>query len=174
MPASAGKKSLNSDLTVTKEGKAAISKDEGFRKYPYNDQAKHCTVGTGILLHKGQCTPEEMSKEYDPDELSKTFHKRLQEAERYVRHYVKDTALTQDQFDSLTSFVYNVGVGNAKEALSLANDGEHEDVATEMNKYVNVRVKDKSGKKHLQKSSGLIIRRERESKPFKQGETLIP
>jgi GH24 family phage-related lysozyme (muramidase) len=160
------KKSANASKSISKEGKAAISKDEGFSAYPYDDQAKHCTVGTGILISMAPCTPEQKATKYDVEKLSKTFHAKLHEAEHYVRHYVRNTNLTQAQYDSLTSFVYNVGVGNAKEALSLANSGKTKAVADEMAKYVNVKVKDKKGKVHLQKSNGLIKRREREKAAF--------
>ena len=159
-------KSVNASMSISVNGKAAISKDEGFSAYPYNDQAKHCTVGTGILLSLAPCTPKQKTTQYDIDKLSQTFHARLQEAEGYVRHYVRETALTQEQYDSLTSFVFNVGVGNAQEALALANFGEYQKVANEMAKFINVKIKDKNGKVHLQKSNGLIKRRNREMAAF--------
>jgi GH24 family phage-related lysozyme (muramidase) len=153
-------------MSISDDGKAAISKDEGFSAYPYNDQAKHCTVGTGILLSLAPCTPEQKVTKHDVDKLSQTFHARLQEAERHVRRHVMETSLTQAQYDSLTSFVFNVGVGNAQETLSLANSGKQKEVADEMAKFINVKVKNKKGKIHLQKSNGLITRRKRETAPF--------
>jgi lysozyme len=165
------KKSINAGMNVSKDGKAAISKDEGFSAYPYDDQGKHCTVGTGILLSADPCTPQQKSTKYDVDQLNQTFHSRLHEAEGYVRHYVKDSSLTQDQFDALTSFVFNVGVGNAQETLSLANSGDHKEVADEMSKYVNVKTKDKNGKVDTTKAAGLITRRVRESTPFSSTES---
>lgn len=158
--------SKNAALVTSEDGKAAISKDEGFSAYPYDDQAKHCTVGTGILISQAPCTPKQKATKYDVDALSATFHARLHEAERYVRHYVKESTLSQAQFDSLTSFVFNVGVGNAREALALANSGESQKVAEEMAKYINVKVMDKKGKTHLQRSNGLVNRRDREKSAF--------
>jgi len=160
------KKSINASMSISTEGNAAIAKDEGFSAYPYDDQAKHCTVGTGILLSKAPCTAEQKATKYDVNQLNSTYHARLNEAEGYVRHYVRETKLTQAQYDTLTSYVFNVGVGNAQQALSLANSGKHKDVANEMGQYINVTVKDKNGKKHMQKSNGLINRRERETQPF--------
>ena len=158
--------SINSKMIVSVAGSAAISKDEGFSSHPYNDQAKHCTVGTGMLIHKGPCTVEELKKTYDPSTLQESYKSRLQEAQNYVTHYVRDSKLTQDQFDALSSFVFNVGVGNAKQTLGLVNNAENEKAAAEMSLFVNVKVKDKNGKVTLTRSNGLTTRRVRETTPF--------
>lgn len=105
-------------LNVSAAGKAAIAKEEGFSAYPYNDQRNFCTVGNGILLHRRACTKEEMATEYDVEELDKNFYDRVHEAEKYVKHYVKDKDLNQEQFDALVSFIYNVGIGNGKNIKS--------------------------------------------------------
>lgn len=160
------KVSVNSKMLTSTNGTSAIAKDEGFSSHPYDDQAKHCTVGTGILIHKGPCTPTEMKKTYDPNVLSKTFHSRLSEAEGYVAHYVPDQNLSQAEFDALISFVFNVGIGHAKRTLSLINAAEKSEAAIEMDKFVNVKTKDKKGKLLVVKSNGLIHRRIRESAPF--------
>lgn len=62
--------------------------------------------------------------------------------------------------------MFNVGVGNARKALGLANGGEHAKVVDEMSQYVNGTVKDKKGKAHKMKLNGLVRRREREVKAF--------
>lgn len=155
-------------MMLSDAGKAAIAKDEGFSAYPYDDQAKHCTVGTGILISMAPCTPKQKTMKYDPNKLSTSFNARILEAQRYVRHDVAKTALTQSQFDALTSFVFNVGVGNAKQVLSYADAGQFDNVANEMARFVNVKVKDSKGKIHLQKSNGLITRRTRETAAFKE------
>ena len=159
-------KSLNESMTISEKGKIAIAADEGFSAYPYNDQAKHCTVGTGILLSLKPCTSKQLKTRYDISGLNKTFNARLYEAERYVRNHVREAKLTQDQYDCLVSFVFNVGVGHAQDALTFANSGLHEEIGKEMSSFINVRVKDKKGKVHLQRSNGLVKRRERESVPF--------
>lgn len=75
--------------------------------------------------------------------------------------------MSQAQFDSLTSFVFNTGVGNARGVLALANKGEHSLVAEEMNRFVYITQKSKDGKpsKKLY-SNGLANRRKREIVPF--------
>lgn len=160
----AKKVGVNQKMMLSDAGKASIAKDEGFSAYPYDDQAKHCTVGTGILISMAPCTPEQKTMKYDPNKLSSSFNARILEAQHYVRHDVTKTVLTQSQFDALTSFVFNVGVGNAKQVLSYQFDN----VANEMARFVNVKVKDSKGKIHLQKSNGLITRRTRETAAFKE------
>ena len=48
------------------------------------------TVGTGMLIHKGPWTVEELKKTYDPSTLQESYKSRLQEAQNYVIHYVRD------------------------------------------------------------------------------------
>ena len=166
MSSKSKKSSANAAMTMSETGKAELASSEGFSPVPYNDIATNCTIGSGILLHKGECSPTELAKNYDPSAISTQFSSRLQEAEGYVRFYVRDTLLPQDQFDALTSYVFNVGVGNARDALDLANGKDNSGVADEMKLNVNIRVKSKDGKTHLKKSHGLALRRERESAPF--------
>ncbi len=99
--------------------------------------------------------------------LNATFHDRLEEAQKYVRFYVREAQLTQDQFDALTSFVFNVSVGNAKDVLAFANKGDYQKVEIEMNRFVYITEKGKDGKPSRKKlSNGLANRRKREIVPF--------
>lgn len=163
----ATQKPLNLNMVISKTGIDHISRDEGFSAVPYNDVAGNCTVGVGILLSYSPCTEQQMKAKYDLASLNSTFHDRLEEAQKYVRFYVRESQLNQDQFDSLTSFVFNVGVGNAKGVLAFANKGEIKKVEEEMNKFVYITVKGKDGKpSKKQRSNGLANRRKREVVPF--------
>ena len=142
----AAKKPLNSKMVISKSGIEHISKDEGFSAIPYNDIAGNCTVGVGILLSYSPCTEKQMKTKYDLAKLNATFHDRLEEAQKYVRFYVREAQLSQDQFDALTSFVFNVGVGNAKDVLAFANKGDYQKVEIEMNRFVYITEKGKDGK----------------------------
>ncbi len=161
------KKPLNSQMVISKSGIERISKDEGFSAIPYNDIAGNCTVGVGILLSYKPCTEQQMKTKYDLGKLNATFHDRLEEAQKYVRFYVREVQLNQEQFDALTSFVFNVGVGNAKDVLAFANKGEFQRVENEMSRFVYITEKSKNGKPSLKKfSNGLANRRKREIVPF--------
>ncbi|MCZ8016342.1 GH24 family phage-related lysozyme (muramidase) [Limnobacter thiooxidans] len=160
-------KPINATMTISKAGIDHISKDEGFSAMPYDDIAGNCTVGIGILLSYSPCTEKQKKTRYDLAKLNATFHDRLEEAQKYVRFYVRETELGQAQFDSLTSFVFNTGVGNARGVLALANKGEHKLVAEEMNRFVYITQKSKDGKpSKKQYSNGLANRRKREIVPF--------
>lgn len=160
-------KPLNSTMIISKSGIEHISKDEGFSAIPYNDIAGNCTVGVGILLSYSPCTEQQMKTKYDLAKLNATFHDRLEEAQKYVRFYVRGSQLSQAQFDALTSFVFNVGVGNAKDVLAFANKGEYQKVENEMNRFVYITEKGKDGKPSKKKfSNGLANRRKREVVPF--------
>jgi lysozyme len=156
-------KGKNSDLKVSNNGRQFISKHEGVRLTPYNDQAQNCTVGIGDLLHKGPCTDDELKTPITASTAQKKFDAKVTEAAGYVRKKVADQSLTQAQFDALTSFVYNVGVGNAQPVLSEANKGKLADVPGKMQNFHLVSIKDpKTGKVTYQTSQGLVTRREDE------------
>jgi GH24 family phage-related lysozyme (muramidase) len=89
----------------------------------YNDDGggRHCTIGYGHIVHRGPCS---LAKDH-PDEREFLNGITRQEAELIfqedVRSHVNlirrlgfynDTALTQAEFDSLLSLVYNTGMPN--------------------------------------------------------------
>ena len=82
----------------------------------------------------------------------------LAEFEKYVDTYVT-VALTQNQFDALVSWTFNLGPGNLKESTMLKklNQGLYAEVPDEMRRW------NKAGGKVLE---GLIRRREAEAKLF--------
>ena len=79
----------------------------------------------------------------------------LHEYENYVNEYV-NVALSQNQFDALVSWVYNLGPANLKAStmLKVLNDGKYEDVPYQMKRW------NKAGGKVL---DGLVRRREAEA-----------
>ena len=100
-------------LRVSEAGLSLIKQFEGQRLKLYNCPAGHCSVGWGHLVHKGPC---------DGSASEQTFINGITEegaqlllagdvcykAEIFVRQLVK-VPLTQNQYDALVSFVYNVG-----------------------------------------------------------------
>ncbi len=80
-------------------------------------------------------------------------------AEEYVKAHSGKTQLTQEQFDALVSFAYNLGSGGSKNVLDLIAQGQLDRVASTMKDYDKIRKKDKHGREHLIPSSGLMERR---------------
>lgn len=83
-------------------------------------------------------------------------------AEYFVEGRVK-VPLTQNQFDALCSFVYNVGEGTFLRStlLKYLNQGRYDVVPEQLKRFVNVT---KGGKKV--RSEGLVKRREKEAELF--------
>lgn len=156
----------NKELVVSQNEIGKISVAEGFSSYPYDDIANHCTVGHGILLSLKPCTAKQKITQYDISKLQANFHARLVEAQVYIKHYVNKQALNQNQFDALTSFVFNVGVGHAQQTLLFVNVGLLDGATEEMKKFVYVTKKHKNGKPYHVVSNGLVNRRTREISLF--------
>ncbi len=87
-------------------------------------------------------------------------------AENAVNKYVK-VPLTQNQYDALVSFVYNLGEGNFRKSTLLKelNFGNYKGVADWFDDYVNVYIQ-KNGRKVRQKGDRLATRRTEEKELF--------
>lgn len=148
---------------VSSRGVDLIKRLEGFRAQRYNDQAGHCTIGYGTLIHKGNCNGSDASEQpylngVDEARATELLTARLNNFQQAVNQQVTVT-LNQNQFDALVSFVYNIGVDNFRRStlLRLLNQGNYSAVPTEMRKWVKIR-------QHgaLTDSQGLINRRNAE------------
>ncbi|HVI43989.1 MAG TPA: glucosaminidase domain-containing protein [Chitinophaga sp.] len=152
--------------TVSTAGVDLIKRLEGFRAQKYNDQAGHCTIGYGTLLHKGNCNGDASEQPYaggiTEQRATQLLQERLTTFQEAVNSRVTVT-LNQNQFDALVSFVYNVGTENFRRStlLRLLNQGNYGAVPTEMRKWVKVR---RNGQ--LVDSQGLINRRNAEIELF--------
>ena len=131
------------------EGIALIKKFEGCELEAYQCSAKVWTIGYGHTkdVVEGMTISKEEAEEMLVDELH--------EYENYINQYVT-TALSQNQFDALVSWVYNLGPANLKAStlLKVLNQGEYEDVPAQIKRW------NKAGGKVLE---GLIRRREAEA-----------
>ncbi|MDQ3936626.1 MAG: glycoside hydrolase family protein [Actinomycetota bacterium] len=150
-------------MRISDEGLALIAEFEGFVDHPYNDAAGHATIGFGHLLHHGPVTAEDRrrwGKMSHADGL-KLLRSDIRSRERAVDAAVK-VPLTQNQFDALVSFVYNLGEGALRQStlLKKLNAGNYDAVPAELAKW------NKAGGRVL---PGLVRRRKAEAARWRSG-----
>lgn len=135
-------------------GRTLVKHFEGFSPVTYIDAAGHPTIGYGHLIKDGEVFNEPIS----PEEAEQLLRRDLREAEKAVNRKVAVT-ITQNQFDALSSFTFNLGSGNLKRSTLLrkVNSEDHEEATSEFNKWVY------AGGKKLK---GLVLRRMAESKLY--------
>ena len=140
------------DVNTSENGIELIKSFEGRRLVAYQDSVGVWTIGYG---HTKTAHEDKLIIKSTADRL---LAEDLAEFEKYVDTYVT-VALTQNQFDALVSWTFNLGPGNLKESTMLKklNQGLYAEVPDEMRRW------NKAGGKVLE---GLIRRREAEAKLF--------
>ncbi|SFD84088.1 Flagellum-specific peptidoglycan hydrolase FlgJ [Chitinophaga sp. CF118] len=147
---------------ISATGIALIKRLEGFRAQKYNDQAGHCTIGYGTLIHKGNCNGDASEQPYangvTDERATELLMTRVGDFQRTINEQIT-VSLNQNQFDALVSFVYNIGSENFRRSTlrRLLNQGSYTSVPTEMRKWVKIR---QNGA--LVDSQGLVNRRNAE------------
>lgn len=163
---------FNNDLRMSEDGLTALRNRERVIMRYYNDAANNCTFGISTLVHHGPCTDEEFQRPVTITDVNAQLTRHIRHAESAVRRRVTQTQLTQQQFDALVSFTYNVGANGARATLNAANRGNFHEVVRHMNGNVYVHPRNAEGKRlppvRLQ---GLVNRRREEVAPFLNQET---
>jgi lysozyme len=146
-------------MKITKTGKAGIDmikSFEGFRAAPYKCSAGVPTIGYGATFYPGGKKVTMTDAAITEEQAVELLANMLVSFEKYVDSYCVDT-ITQNQFDALVSFAYNLGPANLKSSTLLkkvnANPND-ESIRLEFMKWV------KAGGKTL---AGLVRRREAEA-----------
>ena len=139
-------------MRTSEAGVNLIKSFEGCRTVAYQDVVGVWTIGyghtidvkEGMTITQHQC---DVMLEVD-----------IETYENYVNENVVVT-LTQNQFDALVSWVYNLGPTNLRKStmLKVLNAGKYEEVPYQMKRW------NKAGGKVLR---GLVIRREAEAELF--------
>jgi lysozyme len=132
---------------------------EGFRGTPYKCSAGVPTIGYGATFYPGGKKVTMTDAAITEEQAVELLANMLVSFEKYVDSYCVDT-ITQNQFDALVSFAYNLGPANLKSSTLLkkvnANPND-ESIKLEFLKWV------KAGGKTLK---GLVRRREAESELY--------
>jgi GH24 family phage-related lysozyme (muramidase) len=149
----AGSIGLNIGFTLSVKGINLLKAIENFRSKPYDDQTgsdirawvEGATIGYGHLIAKGDWA--RYSSSITMSDASILFEHDLAPYVRDVRQHVK-VALTQQQFDSLVIFTFNIGGSNFKSSsvLTLIND------SAALTSYPNL----ESAWKAWKKSQGIV------------------
>jgi lysozyme len=146
-------------MKVTKTGKAGIDMIkafEGFRAAPYKCSAGVPTIGYGATFYPSGKKVTMTDAAITEEQAVELLANMLVSFEKYVDSYCVDT-ITQNQFDALVSFAYNLGPANLKASTLLKKvnaNAEDESIRLEFMKWV------KAGGKTLK---GLVRRREAEA-----------
>lgn len=122
-------------MITSEEGINFILTHEGCKLEAYPDPAtggEPWTIGVG---HTGGVAPGDTCTE---DEAREWLRRDVQTSERCVNASVKGN-ITQNAFDALTSFVFNLGCGALGKStlLKLVNDGEDVKAADEFLKWTH-------------------------------------
>jgi len=139
-------------MKISKEGIALIKKFEGCELEAYQDSVGVWTIGYG------HTKDVEQGLKITQEEAEAMLETELLEYEGYVEALV-DIGLSQNQFDALVCWTYNLGPTNLKNStmLTVLNQARIEDVPYEMKRW------NKAGGEVLQ---GLVRRREAEALLF--------
>ena len=139
-------------MRTSEAGIILIKSFEGCRTEAYQDAVGVWTIGyghtidvkEGMTITQHQC---DVMLEVD-----------IETYENYVKKQVK-VSLTQNQFDALVSWVYNLGPTNLRKStlLKVLNAGKYEEVPYQMKRWIHA-----DGKI----LKGLVLRREAEAELF--------
>jgi GH24 family phage-related lysozyme (muramidase) len=156
-------------LSSSDDARKEVRQFEGFESRLYEDASGHCTIGFGHKLHDGVCTQEDTKKYGNgitEEKAMKLFDEDMASAESTVKDMVK-VPLNNNEFESLSSFVYNIGPGNFKTStlLKKLNKKNYDSVSGEMKRWVYT-TDSKTGKKV--RNNGLINRRKKEVGRFRE------
>lgn len=141
-------------MKVSKRALEAIKHHEGVRTKPYRDAIGLWTVGVGHLIGDGKTLPDAWNRTLTIGEVDEILASDLDRFERGVARMCAAN-LTQQRFDGLVSFAFNVGLGTLQRSSIRMkhNRGDFDGAADAFLLYT------KAGGKVLQ---GLVTRRKDE------------
>src|SRR3712207_1132154 len=153
----------NDRLDVSDAGLRLIAGYEGWRAQLYEDVAGHATIGYGHLVHAGGITAADRNGPYGKGITQAQGMALLRQDAQRVVVAIRDCVtvpLTQNQFDALVSFTFNVGTGALRKStlLKRLNAGDYAGAADAFGMWT------KAGGKVV---AGLVRRRSEEAALFR-------
>lgn len=155
------KKNNPKTYSISSEGVAFIKSFEGFSLDSYDDGVGVWTIGWGSIKDL-QGNPVKKGQKIDNNIANKLFKRDLQSFENAVNRLVT-VPLSQNQYDALVSFSYNVGIGalSGSTLLKKLNVGDYIGAADSFLSWNKGRVNGK-----LVEIKGLTRRRKAEKDLF--------
>ena len=144
-------------MKTSQQGIEMIKSFEGFRTMPYQDGVGKWTVGYGHMIVSGDgCV---VGSPITMGQATALLARDLFVAEHDIND--NELSLTQNEFDALVSFVYNVGVGNFQHSTMLQKlkKGDNAGASNEFPKW------DHAPSDHV--NSGILKRRLAEQRCFR-------
>lgn len=137
--------STDSAMAISKNGVQFITEREGSRSKMYLDSAGLPTIGVGHLLTKSENTSGKINisgvnvvwrNGLTANQIAQLLNQDLDRFENAVNKYVK-VPLTQNQFDTLVSFSFNVGIGafSTSTLLKRVNARKYADVPDQLKRW---------------------------------------
>lgn len=133
---------------LSDNGYAFLKSVEGYRNKPYKDSNGLYSVGLG---HNGKDVNP--NKVYSDEEIKELFDKDKVKFEADVNKVFDDKLMTQNMFDAMFSFAYNVGHINNTELGRMIKKNPYDDRIKDFWEYTWT---------NGQKNKGLVARRKKE------------
>lgn len=118
---------------ITNKGIEFIKNEEGFVDHTYFDEAAIATIGYGHKLRSGESFVGSITHEKGEEILKADVAWAEEAVEKKVT-----VPLTNNEFDALVSFTFNVGATAFADStlLRLLNAGQYEAVPIQMNRWI--------------------------------------
>lgn len=98
-------------MKVSKKCLDMLAHHEGVRTKPYRCPAGLWTVGVGHLIGDGKSLPDSWNRTFTLEEVYAILASDVTKFERGVERLLPNVKLSQNEFDALVSFAFNLGVG---------------------------------------------------------------
>ncbi len=157
-------------MKTSAAGLQFIAREEGEVLHVYKDIVGLRTVGVGHLLTPSEIANNAYSGGITHLQAMELLRVDAGTAESWVNKLVK-VPITQNQFDALVSFVFNMGGGGLQKStlLVLLNKGDYTGAANEFQKWCKAVINGV-----LTTNAGLLARRKREAAVFLKPDAVDP